>query len=505
MIDEQGPAQVVYFMLDDTGKPVFGIKGNGFTVKILGLYMDFLESLNLGFVFKHAQAALFPGDAAFSFGNDRVDKGDEFLFFFVFADIDDNDLFKHADLVGRQAYPRGIIHGFTHVGRQLFQGLVKNGDRPGFLPQDRFRVCENFFYRHGRSIWSGLDKHNVFSTNNHVDACCKAKTGAGSAPEPGPEIREVGLQARAGTCLSANGCVYSTSMNNLCPEIDKARLAAGMELLRHPVLPLVSMLQFIFLTGPFATVAEVIDEMPEPIETQFALYSRPRSLLRRHEGSLRMLESIKNSTVPEVKVVGENGDRADAMTTLSSLCLQQVLTRELEEINSLLCAPCGCDLCCVGPASSMKQEFFEIPLADSETDLFAADRLDTKNSRSCTARTEPPLVVEGRPFYKRKAPGLFHWRDGWSLILPKSSSCPNLEAGQGRCQIYENRPKVCRRPQIFPYILEKETGSGPQPVYRLQNSLLAVIDCPYVSILKDEIATYGAACELDVIFTQNKA
>ena len=89
--------------------------------------------------------------------------------------------------------------------------------------------------------------------------------------------------------------------------------------------------------------------------------------------------------------------------------------------------------------------------------------------------------------------------------MPKSSHCPNLEAEQGRCLIYANRPEVCRRPQIFPYILEKETGSGPQPVYRLRNSLLAVVDCPYVSMLKDEIAAYGAACELDVIFTRNKA
>ncbi|HHL35343.1 MAG TPA: YkgJ family cysteine cluster protein [Desulfobulbaceae bacterium] len=294
-------------------------------------------------------------------------------------------------------------------------------------------------------------------------------------------------------------------MNNLCPEIDKACLGAGMELLRQPVLPLVSMLQFVFLTGPFATVAEVINEMPEPIETQFALYSHPRLLLRRHEGSLRLLESIKNGAVPEVKVVGENGDKVDAMTTLSSLCLQQVLTGELEEINSLLCAPCGCDLCCVGPTPAMKQEFFEIPLADSETELFIADRLDTKNSRRCTARTEPPLLVEGRPFYTQKTPGLFHWRDGWSLIVPKSSRCPNLETEQGRCLIYENRPEVCRRPQIFPYILEKQPGSGPRPVYRLRNSLLAVIDCPYVVLLKDEIAAYGAACELDVIFTHNKA
>jgi len=287
--------------------------------------------------------------------------------------------------------------------------------------------------------------------------------------------------------------------------MNKQQLGAGMELLRQPVLPLVSMVQFLFITGPFVTVAEVIDEMPEPIETQFALYSHPRRLLRRYEGPLRLLESIKNGAVPEVEVVGENGDRVDDMTAISCLCLQQVLTDELEEINSLLCAPCGCDLCCVGPTLSMGQEFFEIPITDSEVDLFALERHESKDSRRRTSLEDPALAVEGRPFYTRKTPGLFHWRDGWSLILPKYSRCPNLEAEQGRCLIYEDRPKVCRRPQIFPYVLEKRPGKNKRPVYRLRNSLLAVIDCPYVALMQDEIAAYGAACELDVVFKQNKA
>ncbi len=225
-------------------------------------------------------------------------------------------------------------------------------------------------------------------------------------------------------------------MNRHCREINKQRLGAGMGLLRQPVLPLVSMVQFLFITGPFVTVAEVIDEMPEPIETWFAPYSHPRRLLRRYEGHfLRLLDSIKNGAVPEVEVVEENGDRVDDMTAISCLCLLQVLTDELEEINSLLCAPCGCDLCGVGPTLSMGQEFFEIPITDSEVELFAVERHESKDSRRRTSREDPALAVEGHPFYTRKIPGLFHWRDGWSLILPKSSRCPNLEAEQGRCLI----------------------------------------------------------------------
>ncbi len=71
------------------------------------------------------------------------------------------------------------------------------------------------------------------------------------------------------------------------------------------------------------------------------------------------------------------------------------------------------------------------------------------------------------------------------------------------CRIYPQRPKVCRRPQIFPYVVEP--SAEEHQILVLRNSLLAVVDCPYVSLLQEEISAYGAACELDVIFRQNKA
>ena len=92
---------------------------------------------------------------------------------------------------------------------------------------------------------------------------------------------------------------------------------------------------------------------------------------------------------------------------------------------------------------------------------------------------------------------------GWSLILPRESSCPNL-ATSGRCRVYPDRPQVCRRPQIFPYMVEPMELHG-QSILRLRQTLLAVVDCPYVRLLQDEIAAYAAACELEMIFRHNKA
>ena len=67
--------------------------------------------------------------------------------------------------------------------------------------------------------------------------------------------------------------------------------------------------------------------------------------------------------------------------------------------------------------------------------------------------------------------------------------------------MYLIRPQVCRRPQIFSYILEN-TDQTDQ--YRLRGSLLAVTDCPYVQVLQEEIAAYAAACELELVLKGNK-
>ncbi len=270
-------------------------------------------------------------------------------------------------------------------------------------------------------------------------------------------------------------------------------------MLRHPVLPLVSMVEFLYLTGPFAMVAEVIAELPEPIETGFTRYAHPKELLDGYGECFAVLEQAKQGGEIQA-VLTVDGNRIDAMGAAGAICRQQILTRELERINSLLCAPCGCDLCCIGPDREMEQEFFEIPLADMETRHFAADCYDSDASRVCRAADTQELILEGQPFYRADAPRLIHWQNGWSMILPRETRCPNLDADSGGCRIYPERPEVCRRPQIFPYILE-ETAPGE---YRQRDTILAIMDCPYVQQLQDDIAAYGAACELEVIFKRNK-
>jgi len=308
-------------------------------------------------------------------------------------------------------------------------------------------------------------------------------------------------------------------------KVKKEDLQDGMALLRQPVLPLVSMVQFLYqLSGPEAKVEDIIAEMTEPIETGYTVYTKPDKLLHRYLDHLQLLEKQgavgagRQPDALDAEVVDESGQPVDAVTACTALINQRILETELEEINSRLCAPCNCTLCCVGPAKGMAQEFFEIPLQASETELFALLRHDTPESRSRlaldSATDDAVLQVDGRPFYHGAdadqcgtgTPELFHWRNGWSMILPRESSCPALELN-GRCTVYRQRPQVCRRPQIFSYILEPL--ELPEPMeqsgkYMLRNSLLAVTDCPYVQFLQEEIAAYAAACELDCILKANK-
>jgi len=286
--------------------------------------------------------------------------------------------------------------------------------------------------------------------------------------------------------------------------VEKEAFAAGVALLRKPVLPLVGIVQFLYLTGAFAEVEEVIAELPETIETGFAVYEHAAAYLALHADLMQPLVALKTGEPLLEQVVDNGGQLVDAMTATAALVAQRILTRELEQINSLLCGPCNCTLCCTGPATEMAQAYFEIPLQLGETHLFAVERIDTPISRALRVDDEPSLKVRGRDFFDRTDPVLIHWSHGWSLILPQKSRCPNLQDA-GSCRIYSQRPQVCRRPQIFPYIVEPVAATTEvHPVYRLRHTLLAVVDCPYVRLLQDEIAAYAAASELDMIFRRNK-
>jgi Fe-S-cluster containining protein len=296
----------------------------------------------------------------------------------------------------------------------------------------------------------------------------------------------------------------------------------GLSRLEKPVLPLVNMVQFLYLTGTFATIEEVLNRLTKPVELEGTSYENPQQMLEPYADFLKEFEVIKGKkklTVSLPFIVNEKDEPVAKRQALELWIKQQILSRELETINSMLCGPCGCVLCCTGPNSefdqasgfkgNMKQEFFEIPLEENEIELFALQKIDTEDSRELTAQSEHPLQVGQAPFYKHEM-SLYHWENGWSLILPESSVCPHLEHDTKKCMVYAKRPEVCRKPQIFAYVLEKTEATAKRsdgvliPVYMARNKVLAVWDCPYVRKFQDEIGSYAEMSGLEPVYKKSK-
>ncbi|MDZ7642502.1 MAG: YkgJ family cysteine cluster protein [Desulfurivibrio sp.] len=290
---------------------------------------------------------------------------------------------------------------------------------------------------------------------------------------------------------------------------DKKELQAGARLLARPLLPLVRLVQLLYLTSPFSQIEELLVQLREPLTTAATTYSDPYELLLGHLDLLRIFEELKKQGGPPPVIVNEAGEPLSTLEAVEYQVCHAVVERELEEINSLLCAPCHCSLCCTGPEPGMKQEFFEIPLEAAECQNFPLPRVDTPQSRQLDSNSEPPLQRHQSPFYRHQ-PALYHWRHGWSMILPSQSRCPQLDR-QGGCRIYPRRPAICRRPQIFSYLLgelaEDREAAGTttkRPTPRACHKLLAVWDCPYVRALQDEIADFATKSGLQPIFSRNK-
>ncbi len=274
----------------------------------------------------------------------------------------------------------------------------------------------------------------------------------------------------------------------------------------------------LYLTGPYKRIEELLPDMPDELEVASITYHTPAKILTNFLKFLKIFETIKHPELQDNKeknlfsnskgnknnaladiTVMTNGEEADPFDAATARAKHNIIDTELESINSLLCTPCKCTLCCTGPSKNAKQDFFEIPLSSDEAKLFKLPVHDSDESKKTDAYAENSLKINGKPFYSLP-PALYHWKNGWSMILTRESSCPALSS-KGACTIYSSRPRVCRKPQVFAAILEHQQAD----TYTFKNSLVAVWDCPYVRELKQLITDYAAHNETDIIFRENKS
>lgn len=288
-----------------------------------------------------------------------------------------------------------------------------------------------------------------------------------------------------------------------------AHFQSGLDKLAQPILPLIRLVQLLFLASPFTSVGELAADLPATIETGSCSYDEPQKLLAPYLEMMAELQRLKEPRAAAYRIIDERHAEIEAFEALDLWLAHAVLVRELETINSLLCGPCGCGLCCIGPEETDRQQFFEIPLRENEQDLFDIPHFDSEASRRQTPYHEPPLRLGKAAFYQ-SAPAVYRWQTGWSMILPRHSSCQHLTRAK-TCTIYPERPEVCRRPPIFSYLLERVPEQDQKqdntliPAYLAPKKLLAVWDCPFVRKFQQEIGAYAEICGLTPIFKENKA
>ena len=281
----------------------------------------------------------------------------------------------------------------------------------------------------------------------------------------------------------------------MSPE-DSPQWKQALALMEGPIWPLVELVKMLYLAGGYQDIDLLFSQLPDPIEMEHATYNNPVERLAPYK---EMISAFFSANDLDVTIKDEMGEILDPLMAKESLLRQKIIEQELETINSLLCTPMGCDLCCIGPTPQEKNLFFEIPISEEELDLFQVEKISTDASRSSLSAHEPPLTIGGREFY-RCGPCVIEWMSGHSLILPRGTRCPQLN-DNGRCLIYNERPKTCRKPQIFAYVVEKDSKLGN---FTFRNKMLAILDCPYVKILKNKIYLYASLCNLDLVVSPNR-
>ncbi len=300
-------------------------------------------------------------------------------------------------------------------------------------------------------------------------------------------------------------------------------LHPGVDLLRRPLVPLTFLVSSLFFTAKLPSIDAAVTRLKENITLDGVFYDNPQAILKDYLEVLAPYEQFKKGGLKTRNRLVVDSDKKTLEIFAGTVLeiKQEMMRRELGRINSALCGQYNCTICCQGPLEKEENQLFELALSEEEVSLFALPRINTELTRSTDAFAEPPLMVDGQPFYVMD-PALYCWRQGWGLILTRGSFCPNLNKGTGRCTTYKKRPQVCHLPQIFPVVLEKvfdpegvrliastnnvniDDLTDKDNYYVAQEKILAVWDCPYVREYKDEIIRFAELSSLEPVFRMNK-
>ena len=152
-------------------------------------------------------------------------------------------------------------------------------------------------------------------------------------------------------------------------EKNKDRYTLGRRMLQTPVRPLLSILEFIYITGGFSSIKEVMDQLPDSIETATAVYDNPAKQIQPFLPELTLFQQARTER-PSVLIVDTNDQILDAQSTASFFLAQSVLEKELESINSLLCGCTNARSVAWAQAKICRMNFLKFPLARKNSYTF---------------------------------------------------------------------------------------------------------------------------------------
>ena len=230
--------------------------------------------------------------------------------------------------------------------------------------------------------------------------------------------------------------------------------ATGAAMLANPTLPLVRIVQMPYITGPFKRIA------------RFSMNStnrwrwRPAPTLIPKRCSCPILKTCNCSS--SLNIPGRRS-RWTASNRLNFWVAQRILARELENINSLLCGPCDCQLCCLGPSGEMGQVFLRAPCKSKKT--------------TCSAFPGSTPKKAGKP---TSMPSRSFWRKARRSFRPLRPCITGRKTGVSFCRKAAPAPTLSEPAADARYI---RTGRTPADGHRF--SLMRWNDSPGTKPSKD--------------------
>ena len=109
----------------------------------------------------------------------------------------------------------------------------------------------------------------------------------------------------------------------------------GLSRLKKPVLPLINMVQFLYLTGPIKTIDEVLGRLSKAVELEGVLYGNPQQLLKPYAAFLREFEVIKGKkklAAPLPFIINEKDEPVAKRQALELWIKQQIKSLQLPAI-----------------------------------------------------------------------------------------------------------------------------------------------------------------------------